>query len=217
MKPSAELDLNLSPGVVAEKSFIEQLETNAEHSQEDLDEEDAFLGSAAPEVWEYAVVDSRVQEFEEALENSDLVLEYDVVDDTPTTADEVSRGVLSDDGVYPRDGSGDSAEAADATEEGSGVRAGDDGPAGMPTADPSAGGLGGGSAPLEYNQANSGGIDDLHVTTADDPTLGLTDIGEVPPQDWAANSGPSRNPSRSVAAANIQDKGSTLRPARAGR
>lgn len=52
MRPSAELDQNLPEGVVVEKVFIEQLETEAQHSQEVLDEDDAFLGSAAPEVWE---------------------------------------------------------------------------------------------------------------------------------------------------------------------
>jgi len=38
------------------------------------------------------------------------------------------------------------------------------------------------------------GIEDLTVVDADDPTLGLTDIGDIPPDDWAADTGPSRNP-----------------------
>jgi hypothetical protein len=64
MRPSAELDMNLSDGVVAEKVLVEELESDAQHSQEELDEDDSFLGSAAAEVWEYDVVDVRAQEFE---------------------------------------------------------------------------------------------------------------------------------------------------------
>ena len=94
MRPSAELDLNLPEGVVAEKVFIEQLETEAQHSQEVLDEDDDFLGASAAEVWEYEVVDACSREFEEAIEKSDLVLEYDVVDNgVLTTDDTTSYGV----------------------------------------------------------------------------------------------------------------------------
>ncbi len=34
-------------------------------------------------------------------------------------------------------------------------------------------------------------IDDLTVHPADDGALGLTDIGSIPPDDWAANTGPT--------------------------
>src|SRR5437016_11319737 len=56
---TTELDSELADGVVAEKSFVERLESQAEHSQEVLDEDDAFLGLAATEVWEYDVVNGR--------------------------------------------------------------------------------------------------------------------------------------------------------------
>ena len=36
-------------------------------------------------------------------------------------------------------------------------------------------------------------LDDLTVLDADDPTLGLTNYGDVPPDDWAANTGPTRS------------------------
>jgi len=137
MHPSAELDSNLADGIVAEKVFVERLETEAQHSQEVLDEDDAFLGLAAPEVWEYEVVDSRAGEFEDAIKNSDLVLEYDVVDSDVTTSDEVAEPPFDAEGVYPPDGGN---TARENLRDGSGVRAGDDGPAGMPTVDPSAGG-----------------------------------------------------------------------------
>jgi len=144
MHPSAELDQNLGDGIVAEKVFVEQFESEAQHSQEVLDEDDAFLGSAAPEVWEYEVVDARASEFEEAIQNSDLVIEYDLMDSTETTPDEVADVALDQGAVYPPDSYTETGR--DVTEEGSGVRAGDGGPAGMPTVDPSAGGLGSSTA-----------------------------------------------------------------------
>ena len=36
-------------------------------------------------------------------------------------------------------------------------------------------------------------LDDLAILDADDPSLGLTDIAGVPPEDWAANTGPTRS------------------------
>jgi hypothetical protein len=104
MKPSVELDLNLSDGIVAEKVLVEQLESDARHNQETLDEDDAFLGSAAAEVWEYEIVDGNATDFEDALKNSDLVLEYEVIDDTPIDAGETSATPIVQDTVYPRDG-----------------------------------------------------------------------------------------------------------------
>jgi hypothetical protein len=216
MRPSAELDLNLADGIVAEKEFVEQLESDAQHSQDVMDEDDAFLGSAAPEVWEYEVVNARSAEFEEAIQNSDLVLEYDIVDNTVTTADELSAGVLSNRGVYPGDSRHKKRGTAEVTAAGSGLRAGDDGPAGMPTGDASAGGLASGAAPLILNdeegleEGESGGIDDLNVTSANDSRLGLTNRGSKPAEDWAANTGPGQNPGRGVKATSPRDNASTL-------
>ncbi len=101
MRPSAELDLNLSDGVVAEKVLVEEIESEAEHLEDGLDEDDAFLGVAAAEVWEYEVVDARKQEFELALQNSDLVLESEVVDDTVTEPSEAAGNRLPQDSVFP--------------------------------------------------------------------------------------------------------------------
>jgi hypothetical protein len=101
MRPSSELDLNLSDGVVAEKVLVEELDSEAEHGEDGLDEDDSFLGSAAAEVWEYEVVDARKREFEDALQNSDLVLESEVIDDTVTEASDAAGNRLGTAGVYP--------------------------------------------------------------------------------------------------------------------
>ncbi len=37
-------------------------------------------------------------------------------------------------------------------------------------------------------------LEDFTVTSADDPRLGLTGVPGHPPQDWAANTGPTVNP-----------------------
>ena len=121
MQPSAELDQNLADGVVADKVVVEEVESDAQHSQEVLDEDDAFLGSAATEVWDYQVVDDRAREFEQALQNSDLVLEYDIVDLEITSRDDASLTTPAAGRVYPKDGGND---ALDVTSNGSGVRAG---------------------------------------------------------------------------------------------
>ena len=160
MQPSAELDLNLPQGVVADKVFVEELQSDAQHSQEVLDEDDAFLGSAATEVWDYRVIDDRAREFEQALQNSDLVLEYDIIDLELTSREDAPWKAPSSTRVYPIDGGNN---ARDVTSRGSGVRAGDDGPAGMPT------GPGSDLGPGDE-------VDDLNVTTAEDPRLGLTDV-----------------------------------------
>ncbi|MEO8128546.1 MAG: hypothetical protein ABJF23_07275 [Bryobacteraceae bacterium] len=69
--------LDLPDGVVQDKALVETLEPDSVHSQEVMDEDDAFLGRAAAEVWEYEVADDRVDEFITALEVSGTVMEYD--------------------------------------------------------------------------------------------------------------------------------------------
>jgi hypothetical protein len=76
--------LDLPDGVVQDKVFVEQFEPDSKHSQEVLDEDDAFLGLAAAEVWEYEVTDGRQDEFVTALTNSGTVMEYERMDDIPT-------------------------------------------------------------------------------------------------------------------------------------
>ena len=102
-----------------------------------------------------------------------------------------------DEQARPNDGTGP---------DGSGVRAGDDGPGGMPTVDPSS------EAEVESAGYSGEGIEDLSVVDADDPNLGLTDIDGVPPDDWAADTGPSRNPSEleGVSTNRLKDRSSSL-------
>jgi hypothetical protein len=84
LDPTRELDLELPDGIVAEKNFVERLESDAEHGEEALEEDDAFLGAVSTEVWEYEVVDSRKDEFEDAMRNSRVVFEFNVIDESET-------------------------------------------------------------------------------------------------------------------------------------
>jgi hypothetical protein len=81
------------------------------------------------------------------------------------------------------------------SEAGSGVPGGDGGATGHPTALPDSLGADdtsiddSGPAALE----GDADIEDLTVLSADDPSLGLTNYGEVPADDWAADTGPTRS------------------------
>src|SRR4051794_36140448 len=83
--------LDLADGVVIDKVLVETLEPESLHNQDEMDEDDAFLGRAAAEVWEYGVTDGREDEFETALEASGTVMEFDRMDvdlmDRPTDSD----------------------------------------------------------------------------------------------------------------------------------
>ena len=77
---------------------------------------------------------------------------------------------------------------------GSGVPGGEEDATGHPTANPDA--LGGESNYTSAGVAELGGngdLEDLTIHEATDPELGLTDVGEIPAQDWAADSGPTRS------------------------
>lgn len=81
LDPSTELDVYLAEGIVLDKVYVRSIEPEAKHSQEVLDEDDAFLGMAAAESWEYQIEEGREKEFEDAIGNSQTVMEFEVIDD----------------------------------------------------------------------------------------------------------------------------------------
>jgi hypothetical protein len=211
--PTVELDGELPDGVVAAKVFVERLESQAEHSQELLDEDDAFLGMASGEIWEYDVVDGRADEFEDAVRNSKVVFECNVIDEAATPAEDVTAVALDD---------GDPSQDEDSLRSNRSkpdVNA-DDGPAGLPTGDPSAGTTAVRHGALDDNTAEGVGapgseLEELTVTGADDPRLGLTD-GQTPGDDWAANTGPSRLRTQGVETRDLTNRSSSLKPQESG-
>src|SRR6266404_8881917 len=81
-EPVDYLELELEDGVVNEAVFIERTKPTALHSQEVMDEDDSFL-SVGSEIWEYDIEDGRERDFLDAVKNSQMVLECEVVDETP--------------------------------------------------------------------------------------------------------------------------------------
>jgi hypothetical protein len=67
-------------GVVLNAAKAEVIEPAGMHSQEVMDEDDAFL-SIGTEVWEYEVADGRQKEFIDALEQSRKVIQYEEMDE----------------------------------------------------------------------------------------------------------------------------------------
>lgn len=131
----------------------------------------------------------------------------------------------------PNDGGvkrGDSAETGDNEARpaegtgpgGSGVYGGEPGGAqGFPTGNAS--GLGGGAGTSGAGGAagsedlltfGDSAIDDLTIMDADDPSLGLTNIGDVPAEDWAADTGPTRSAEGDVyvSTGSLDDDSATL-------
>ncbi|MCU1261174.1 MAG: hypothetical protein JWO80_4059 [Bryobacterales bacterium] len=90
-------------------------------------------------------------------------------------------GVKRGDGDETGDLEARPTETADRAGSGSGAKV---------TGDPSALGVSRGETPLKTGDTE---LDDLTAMDADDPDLGLTDIGDVGPDDWAADTGPTRS------------------------
>jgi hypothetical protein len=78
--PPEYVELDLADGVVLDATFVERIEPDSLHVQEVADEDDAFE-SVGTEVWEYDVADGRESEFLDALRNSQMVIEYESLDD----------------------------------------------------------------------------------------------------------------------------------------
>jgi hypothetical protein len=90
----------------------------------------------------------------------------------------------------------------------------------MPTGDTSAGALSSDSEFMGMDEAEgigeggTGDLEDLTIVSADDPSLGLTNYGDRGPDDWAADTGPGRNPDRGAVTDRLRDDSSTLGPER---
>jgi hypothetical protein len=78
--PAEFLDNELDDGVVLDAAVVEREQPPALHSQPEMDEDDSFL-SIETETWDYDVADDRTEEFEDALRNSGMVVEFEVLGD----------------------------------------------------------------------------------------------------------------------------------------
>ncbi len=78
--PNEYVDFELADGVVLDQVFVERIAPDSLHVQEVMDEDDDFE-SIATEVWEYDIADGRDQEFIDALKNSQMVIDYQSLED----------------------------------------------------------------------------------------------------------------------------------------
>ncbi len=80
--PTNYLEPHLEDGIVMDARFVERYEPEAAlHPQETMDEDDSFL-SVGSEVWEYDVADSRDEDFKQAMARSQMVIEYEALEET---------------------------------------------------------------------------------------------------------------------------------------
>jgi hypothetical protein len=82
------LEPELMDGMVLDALFVERFEPDSLHGQGVMDEDDDFL-SIGTEVWEYDIAEGRDQEFVDAMKNSQMVIEYQTLDDADTPLEDV--------------------------------------------------------------------------------------------------------------------------------
>jgi hypothetical protein len=64
---------------VLDAEFVGRTEPDALHSSDSLEEDDAFL-SLGSEIWEYDVAEGKDEDFQAALRNSGMVMEFEALE-----------------------------------------------------------------------------------------------------------------------------------------
>ncbi len=82
--PPEFVEPELTDGVVLDAVFVERFEPDNLHNEEVMEEDDSFL-SVGTEVWEYDIAEGRDREFIDALKNSQMVIDYEALEDEPST------------------------------------------------------------------------------------------------------------------------------------
>ena len=77
--PASFLDNELDDETVLDAVLVGRNQPDGLHSSDSLEEDDSFL-SLGSEVWEYDVADGKDQAFKDALKNSGMVMEFEVLD-----------------------------------------------------------------------------------------------------------------------------------------
>jgi hypothetical protein len=78
-EPSNFLDSQFDDETVLDARFVGRLRPDAQHSSDELEEDDSFL-SISPEIWEYDVAEGKDQAFIDALRNSEMVMEFEALE-----------------------------------------------------------------------------------------------------------------------------------------
>ena len=78
--PPSFLEPELEDGVVLDAVSVGRVEPEALHSSDRIEEDDGFLGLTS-EIWEYDIADGRESDFEDAMRNSGMVMEFERLED----------------------------------------------------------------------------------------------------------------------------------------
>lgn len=78
--PPSFLDSDLEDGVVLDARLVGRLEPQSLHNSDRIEEDDGFLASSTPEIWEYDIADEQWKVFEDAMRNSGIVMEFERLD-----------------------------------------------------------------------------------------------------------------------------------------
>jgi uncharacterized membrane-anchored protein len=79
--PPSFVDAELDDETVLDAVFITRNDPEANHTADGLEEDDSFL-SLGTEIWEYDVAEGKDQDFKDALLNSGMVVEFEVLGDS---------------------------------------------------------------------------------------------------------------------------------------
>jgi hypothetical protein len=72
--------LSLADGLVLDVAFVERTEPTSLHVEERMEEDDDFLAFGT-ETWDFVIADGRDDEFRLALANSEVVMEFEELDE----------------------------------------------------------------------------------------------------------------------------------------
>lgn len=78
-KPATFLDTQLDDSTVLDATFVGRIEPESIHSSDLIEEDDGFI-SYGSEIWEYDVAEGRDADFIAALQNSEVVMEYEALE-----------------------------------------------------------------------------------------------------------------------------------------
>ncbi len=77
--PPSFLDAQLDDETVLDAVFVGRNRPDALHSSDLIEEDDGFLSFGA-EIWDYDIADGKDQDFKDALKNSGMVMEFELLE-----------------------------------------------------------------------------------------------------------------------------------------
>jgi hypothetical protein len=79
--PPSFLEPELDDETVLDSVFVGRTQPDALHSSDQLEEDDEFL-SLGTEIWEYDIAEGKDEDFQAALRNSGVVMEFETLEES---------------------------------------------------------------------------------------------------------------------------------------